>query len=219
MGNKIGQGKVNVIEDVSKILEFKKGEVLVTKMTDPDWLPAMRMASAIVTDEGGRVCHAAIVSRELGIPCIVGTKRATKIFKDGDEITVDCSTGEGRIFSGKISYIVKKYNLEKLPKIPVKICLNIGAPETAFSYSFLPVEGVGLAREEFIIAEKIRVHPLALYYYEELKKKSKKESKISKIVKQIEEITIEHKDKKEHFIKELAEGIAQIGAAFGQTKL
>lgn len=214
VGNKIGQGRVNVIEDVSKILEFKKGEVLVTRMTDPDWLPAMRMASAIVTDEGGRVCHAAIVSRELGIPCIVGTKRATKIFKDGDEITVDCSTGEGKIFSGKISYIIKKYNLEKLPRIPVKICLNIGAPEAAFSYSFLPVKGVGLAREEFIIAEKIRVHPLALYYYKELKKKAKKEAKISRIIKQIEEITIEHKDKKEHFIKELAEGIAQIGAAF-----
>lgn len=214
VGNKIGQGKVNVIEDVSKINEFKKGEILVTRMTDPDWLPAMRMASAIVTDEGGRTCHAAIVSRELGIPCIVGTQKATQIFKDGDEITVDCSTGQGRIFLGKVPFEVKKYDLEKLPKLPVKICLNIGAPETAFQYSNLPVEGVGLAREEFIIAEKIRVHPLALYHYKELKKKAKKDKKVREILKQIDEITIEHKDKREHFIKELAEGIGKIGAAF-----
>lgn len=214
VGNKIGQGKVNVIEDVSKINEFKKGEILVTRMTDPDWLPAMRMASAIVTDEGGRTCHASIVSRELGIPCIVGTQKATQIFKDGDEITVDCSTGQGRIFLGKVPFEVKKYDLEKLPKLPVKICLNIGAPETAFQYSNLPVEGVGLAREEFIIAEKIRVHPLALYHYKELKKKAKKDKKVREILKQIDEITIEHKDKREHFIKELAEGIGKIGAAF-----
>ena len=214
IGNKIGQGKVHVIENVSKISEFKKGEILVTRMTDPDWVPAMRMASAIVTDEGGRTCHAAIIGRELGIPAIVGTQKATKILKTSQEITVDCTTGQGRIFLGKIPFKVKRYDLEKLPKLPVKICLNIGAPETAFKYSFLPVEGVGLAREEFIFAEKIRVHPLALYHYETLKQKAKKDGKIKKIVQQIEKITLEHKDKKEHFYKELAEGVAQIASAF-----
>ena len=215
IGNKLGQGKVHIIEDVSKISEFKKGEVLVTKMTDPDWVSIFPLASAIVTDEGGTTCHAAIVSRELGIPCIVGTGNGTKILKQDQEITVDCTAGkEGRIFLGKIPFKVKRYDLRKTPKFPVKICLNIGAPETAFKYSFLPVDGVGLAREEFIIAEKVRVHPLALYHFEGLKRTAKKDPKVKEIVKKIEEITVEHRDKKEHFIKELAEGIAQIGAAF-----
>jgi len=220
IGNKVGQGRVHIIEDVSKIGEFKKGEVLVTKMTDPDWVPIMRIASAIVTDEGGRVCHAAIVSRELGIPAIVGTQRATKILRTGQEITVDCSAGIGRIFLGKVATKVKKYDLEKIPKFPVKICLNIGAPDAAFKYSFLPVEGVGLAREEFIFAEKIRVHPLALYHFKKLKaqisklKNSNEKLKLKKIVEEIEKITVEHKDKKEFFVKELAEGIAQIASAF-----
>ena len=215
IGNKVGQGRVHVIEDVSKISEFKKGEVLVTKMTDPDWVPIMRIASAIVTDEGGRTSHAAIVSRELGIPAIVGTGTGTKVLKTGQEVTVDCTLGSvGRIFLGKIPYRVKKYNLEKIPKLKTKIMVNIGAPEIAFKSSFLPVEGVGLARIEFILAEKIRIHPLALYYYRELKQRTKKDIKIKEIVKKIDEITIEHKDKREHFYKELAEGIAQIGAAF-----
>jgi len=214
VGNKVGQGRVRIIEDVSKISQFKKGEVLVTKMTDPDWVPAMRIASAIVTDEGGRTCHAAIIGRELGIPAIVGTKEATKTLKNGQEITVDCTTGKGKVYLGKISFSVKKYDFQNISNLPVKILLNIGAPETAFKYSFLPVEGVGLAREEFIIAEKIRVHPLALYHYEKLKKYSLKDKKIKDLIKKIEEITVEHKDKKEFFVKELAEGIAQIAAAF-----
>jgi pyruvate, water dikinase len=221
IGNKIGQGKVHIIEDVSKISEFKKGEVLVTKMTDPDWVPIMRIASAIVTDEGGKTAHAAIVSRELGIPCIVGAGRATKILKNGQDITVDCTLGsEGRIFLGKIPFKVKRYDLKEIPKLPVKICLNIGAPDIAFKYSFLPVEGVGLARQEFIFAEKIRVHPLALYHFEKLKfqiskvKSSAQKLKLKKIVSEIEKITAGYKDKKQFFVDELAEGIAQIGAAF-----
>jgi pyruvate,water dikinase len=227
IGNKVGQGRVHVIEDVSKISEFKKGEVLVTKMTDPDWVSIFPLASAIVTDEGGKTSHAAIVSRELGIPCIVGTLKATKVLKTGQEITVDCTSGtEGRIFLGKIPFKVKRYDLEKIftphraegsgaePKLKTKIMINIGAPEIAFKASFLPNDGVGLARIEFILAEKIRVHPLALYYFEKLKRRSKKDKKIKEIVKKIEEITIEHKDKKEHFYKELAEGVAQIAAAF-----
>jgi pyruvate,water dikinase len=215
VGNKIGQGRIRKIPDVSKISQFKKGEVLVTKMTDPDWLPAMRIASAIVTDEGGRTSHAAIVSRELGLPAIVGAKVATKILKEGKEITVDCSQGtEGKIFLGKVPYQAKRYDLEKIPKIKTKIMVNIGAPEIAFKTSFLPVDGVGLARQEFIIAEKIRIHPLALYHYKKLKAQSVKLKAAGKTLKLIEELTVEHRDKREYFVKELAEGIAQIAAAF-----
>jgi len=215
IGNKIGQGRVHVIEDVSKIGEFKKGEVLVTKMTDPDWVPIMRIASAIVTDEGGRTCHAAIIGRELGIPAIVGTGSATKVLKTGQEVTVDCTSGSvGRIFLGKIPFKVKKYDLEKIPKLPTKIMINIGAPEIAFKTSFLPNDGVGLARIEFILAEKIRIHPLALCHFEKLKTQSSKLKTTAQILKLIENLTIGYKDKKQYFIDKLAEGIAQIAAAF-----
>jgi len=207
VGDKIGVGKARVIPDVSKISEFKEGEVLVTTMTDPDWVPVMRIASAIVTDEGGKTCHAAIVAREFGIPTIVGTRNATKMIKNGQEITVDCTQGlDGRIFEGKVPYSTKEYDLGKMPKLKTKIMMNIGAPDIAFKTSFLPNDGVGLAREEFIIAEKIRVHPLALYHFNKIKDK--------KLKKQIQEITVEHKDKREYFIKELAEGVSQIAAAF-----
>jgi len=213
VGSKIGQGQVRVISDISEIATFKEGEVLVTHMTDPDWVPAIRMASAVITDEGSKICHAAIVSRELGIPCIVGAKGATKILKTGQEVTVDCTQGlDGRVFLGRIPFKVKRYNLKNIRKTKTKIMVNIGVPELAFKTSFLPNDGVGLAREEFIIAEKVRVHPLALYHFKKLKQKS--DPKIKKIVKRIEEITVEHKDKREHFKKELAEGIAQIAAAF-----
>ncbi len=204
VGNKIGQGRVKVIPNVSEIRKFQKGEVLVTRMTDPDWVPIMRMASAIVTDEGGKTCHAAIVSRELGIPCLVGTKKATHILKTGQEVTVDCT--KGRVFLGKVPFKIKKYNLKKIPKLPVRIVLNVGAPEIAFKASFLPADGVGLAREEFIIAEKIRIHPLALYHYNKIKDK--------KVKKEIERLTVGYKDKKQYFIDKLAEGISQIAAAF-----
>ncbi len=221
IGDKIGWGKAKIIKEVSNSDKFKKGDVLVTKMTDPDWVPLMRMASAIVTEEGSKVCHAAIVSREMGIPCIVGTGTATKDLKKEGEITVDCTHGmKGRVFKGKVDFKVEEFNLEEIPDFGAKIMMNIGAPESAFSLSFLPVEGVGLAREEFIIAEKIKVHPLALNSFKELKSKvsssssRKEKNKLEKIVKEIEEITIEHEDKKEYFVKELAEGIAQIAAAF-----
>jgi pyruvate,water dikinase len=215
VGAKIGIGKVKRILDVSNISDFQKGDVLVTKMTDPDWVPVMRIASAIITDEGGKTAHAAIVSRELGVPCIVGTKNATKILKNNQIVTVDCTQGSvGRVFAGNIPFSTKTYNLDKIPDLTTKIMVNIGAPDIAFQTSFLPNDGVGLARIEFILAEKIRVHPLALYHYEKLKKQSFKDSSLKKIISQIDEITIEHKDKKEHFIKEMAEGIAQIAAAF-----
>jgi len=213
IGNKVGQGKARIVHDFSKLSSFKKGEVLVTKMTDPDWLPAMRIASAIITDEGSKTCHSAIVSRELGIPCIVGTEKATKILKNGQDVTIDCTQGlNGRIFSGKINFTVKKYNLKTIPKLKTKVMMNIGAPEIAFQSSLIPNDGVGLARQEFIIADKIRIHPLALYHFNKLK--NKKDKKIKSIILEIQKITKENKGKKKYFVNELAEGIAQIGAAF-----
>ncbi len=206
IGEKIGSGRVKVIKDISKINQFERGDILVTKMTDPDWVPIMRNASAIITDEGGKTCHAAIISRELGIPAVVGTEKATKLLKNGNIVTVDCTQGgKGRIFSGNIPFEVKKTKFSELTKIKTKITMNIGDPQTAFKSSFLPNNGIGLAREEFIIAEKIRVHPMALYDFEKIKDK--------KLKKIIAELTIEHKDKREYFVKELAEGIAQIAAA------
>jgi len=207
IGNKIGQGKVHVISDVSKIGTFQKGEVLITKMTDPDWVPIMRIASAIVTDEGGKTCHAAIIGRELGIPAIVGTHLATQILKTGQEVTVDCTQGlAGRIFLGRITFKVKRIDLKKIPKLKTKIMINIGAPDIAFKTSFLPNDGVGLARIEFILAEKIRIHPLALYHFNKIKDK--------KIKREIEKLTQGYRDKKEYFTDKLAEGISQIAAAF-----
>ncbi len=209
IGSKIGQGSVEVIDNILEIEEFQKGEVLVTEMTDPDWVPIMRLASAIITNEGSKTCHAAIVSRELGVPCIVGTQNATKLLKKGQTVTVDCTSG--KVFDGKAKFKVDRYNLKKIPKLPVDIVLNLGAPEAAFKASFLPVEGVGLAREEFIIAEKIRVHPLALYHYDKIKDK--------KIKAEIDKITFGYKDKKEYFIDELAEGISIIASAFYPKKV
>ncbi|MDD5433447.1 MAG: phosphoenolpyruvate synthase [Candidatus Pacebacteria bacterium] len=243
VGSKIGVGKAKIIQNINKIATFTKGDILVTKMTDPDWVPIMRLASAIVTDEGGRVCHAAIVSRELGIPCIVGTKNGSKVLKTGQMITADCSSGfEGRVYLGELKYEKKEYDLKQSPVLPVypvksaeggaeqfnrvKIMVNIGSPDMAFKACSLPQEGAGLAREEFIIAEKIKVHPMALHYFDNLKSpglakailaKYNKEIpflEIKKIVNKIEQITVEHKDKKEYFVKELAEGIGQIACAF-----
>jgi len=207
VGEKIGKGKVKVIKDIGDMEKFKKGDVLVTKMTDPDWVSIMRLASAIITDEGGKTAHASIVGRELGVPTIVGTEKGTEVLKSGDKVTVDCTQGlNGRIFKGDVPYTVKEHRLDKIKKIKTKVTLNIGTPEMAFRASHLPCHGVGLARLEFILAEKVRVHPLALYHYKTLKNRS--------IKKKIDEITAEHSDKKEHFVKELAEGVAQIAAAF-----
>ena len=204
VGHKVSYGQVRIISNVSEMNKFKKGEVLVTKMTDPDWVPIMRLASAIITDEGGKTAHAAIVSRELGVPCIVGSKKGTKVLKNGQRVTVDCT--QGRVFDGKIAFTIKKYKMKESVKLPSKIVLNLGAPEIAFQSSFLPVDGVGLARQEFIIAERIRVHPLALYHYNKIKDKNVK--------KKIDELTVGYKDKKQYFIDELAEGISVIASAF-----
>ncbi len=206
VGDKIATGKVRIIPGVPQMSKFKKGEVLVTQMTDPDWVPIMRKSSAIITDEGGKTCHASIVARELGIPAIVGTGKATQDLKTGDVVTVDCTQGRsGRIFKGRVPFKVKEHNLKKVPDLKTKIMMNVGAPEAAFRFASLPVEGVGLAREEFIIAEKIKVHPLALYHFDNLKDK--------RVKKRIRDETIEHKDKRKFFVKELAEGVAQIASS------
>jgi pyruvate,water dikinase len=171
------------------------------------------MSSAVITDEGGKTCHSAIISRELGIPCIVGTKYATQKLKTGDMVTVDCSSGQtGRILEGDVPFSVKEYNLGEMPEINTKITLNIGAPDTAFKASFLPSDGVGLAREEFIIAEKVRIHPMALIDYDNVEL-TKEEREIA------DDLTREYADKKEYFVNELAEGIAQIAAAFYPKKV
>jgi pyruvate,water dikinase len=162
VGRKIGVGRANVLRDAKQIHKFKVGEVLVTDMTDPDWEPIMKMASAIVTNKGGVTSHAAIVSRELGVPCIIGTVTATQKLATGQEVTVDCSTGEGRIFKGFLKFEVIEKDVSKLPRTRTKIMINIGEPSKAFGLAKLPVDGVGLAREEFIISSYVGEHPLHL---------------------------------------------------------
>ena len=207
VGGKIGQGKANVIKDVAQIADFKKGEVLVTEMTDPDWEPIMKIASAIVTNSGGRTSHAAIVSRELGIPCIVGTREATQKIKNTKPVTVSCAEGEeGNVYEGILKFEIKKTNLKNIKRSKTKIMMNVGNPEQAFDLSFIPNDGVGLAREEFIITEYIKIHPMALIQYERVKDKEEK--------KKINELTYGYKDKEEFFIDKLAEGIGRICAAF-----
>jgi pyruvate,water dikinase len=214
VGSKIGQGVAHIIKDSAHIGEFKKGEVLVTTMTDPDWEPIMKIASAIVTNKGGRTCHAAIISRELGIPCIIGTEKATEAIKDGQSITVSCAQGEaGYVYEGLLSYEIDKVDLEKIPTTKTQIMMNVGMPERSFMECQIPNEGVGLAREEFIINSHIGIHPLALIHYEELKKKDDPE--IKKVVEKIDEMTAGHPgDKKEFFVNKLARGIGRIGAGF-----
>ncbi len=215
VGSKIGQGKARVILDISGIHSFQPGEVLVTTMTDPDWEPIMKKASAIVTDKGGRTCHAAIVSRELGIPCIVGTEVATKVIKDGSEITVDCTQGEeGRVLEGLIPFEVERIDLENLPETKTKVMMNVGIPEQAFSQGQIPNDGVGLARLEFIINSHIGIHPLALLYFDELTKKASQDRRVKKVVQEIEKRTYGYKNKTEFFVDKLAQGVGTIAAAF-----
>jgi len=207
VGARIGTGKARVIEDAAKIKEFKKGEVLVTDMTDPDWEPIMKIASAIVTNRGGRTCHAAIISRELGIPCVVGCNDATDKIKTGKKITVSCADGEvGSVYEGILKYEIQKTDLKGLKETKTKMMMNLASPEMAFSQSFLPNDGVGLAREEFIINSYIKIHPLALLNFAKLKDKEAKE--------EIKELTKGYKNKADYFVDKLAQGISMLGAAF-----
>ena len=213
VGTKIGQGKANVIEDVADIHDFKKGEVLVTDMTDPDWEPIMKIAGAIVTNRGGRTCHAAIISRELGIPCVIGTGDASHTIKTGQDITVSSAEGEtGYVYEGLLKFEVERLDLGDLPKTKTKIMMNLAIPEKAFSECQIPNDGVGLAREEFIINSHIGLHPLALVNYEELKNSNDPDKQ--EIVRKIDEKTGAYADKKQFFIDKVAEGVGRIAAGF-----
>lgn len=205
VGSKIATGKARVITDPTHIKEFQQGEILVTEMTDPDWEPIMKIASAIVTDKGGRTSHAAIVSRELGIPAVVGSINATKRIETGDEITVDTTGADGIIYKGTLKYKIENHDIKNLPKPKTKVMMNIATPETAFEKSFLPNSGVGLAREEFIIASDIGIHPNALIDYPKIPVELKK---------QIDERTTGYENKTQFYIDKLSYGIAKIGAAF-----
>jgi len=216
VGNKIGYGEVIVIENARDIHEFKPGQVLVTNMTDPDWEPIMKVAGAIITNRGGRTCHAAIISRELGIPCVVGTVKGTRVLKGIKDVTIDCSEGVGRIYEGKLKYRTEKLTLGNLPRPRTRIMMNAGVPENAFVQGQIPNDGVGLAREEFIINSYIGIHPQALIEYEELKKRAteEKDRKIARVVKEIDKRSASYEDKVEFFVDNLARGIGKIAAGF-----
>lgn len=207
IGEKIGSGEVQVIRDVHDIGKFKAGQVLVTDMTDPDWEPIMKIAGAIVTNRGGRTCHAAIISRELGIPCVVGTFNGTEKLATAHDITVDCSQGDnGYVYEGKLHYEVEEHNLENLPETKTKITMNIAQPDQAFEQSFIPNDGVGLMREEFVINSYIKIHPKALINYAAI---------TDAVVKaKIDELTYNYSDKQEFFVEKLAQGVSMIVAAF-----
>jgi pyruvate, water dikinase len=208
VGSKIGQGKAHIIENVKDISKFKKGEVLVTEMTDPDWEPIMKKAAAIVTDRGGKTCHAAIITRELGIPCVVGTSSGTQKVRNKSNITVSCAEGgEGHIYQGLLKFNIKRTNLKKIKKPKTHIMMNLGNPDQAFELSFIPNDGIGLARQEFIINSYIKVHPLALLHFDKIEDHSVKE-KILDIIKPYED------KKPQFFIDKLAEGVGTLAAAF-----
>jgi len=211
VGAKISHGEVKVISHIDEAHNFKKGNILVTDMTDPDWEPIMKIASAIITNRGGRTCHAAIISREMGVPAVVGCGDATLKLKKNQKVTVSCAEGEkGYVYDGLLKYKVSEVDVGNIPETKTKIMLNIGNPHLAFAQSFLPTDGVGLAREEFIINSGIQIHPNALLNYNTLKKNPEAAKDIAKIDK----LTKGYDDKVEYYVDKLAEGIATIAAAF-----
>jgi pyruvate,water dikinase len=214
VGTKIGQGEVCVIEDSDEIHKFKSGQVLVADMTDPDWEPIMKIASGIVTNKGGRTCHAAIVSRELGVPCVISTGKGTEVLKGTKEVTINCSGGEGRIYEGKLKYRIDEVEVTKVPRPETRIMMNFGIPGGAFIQSQIPNDGVGLAREEFIINSYIGIHPMALIEYDKLKKAASEDERLAKVIREIDEKSAAYKDKRGFFIDNLAMGIAKIAAGF-----
>lgn len=207
VGEKIAHGPVRVVKSAHNLNQVQKGDVLVTDKTDPDWEPTMRKAAAIVTNRGGRTCHAAIVSRELGLPAIVGTENATEVLKDGQAVTVSCAEGEtGFVYQGLLKFDVQQIKLHDLSRPQTQVMMNVGNPEEAFRLSSLPNDGVGLAREEFIISNYIKIHPLALLDYDRIEDQALRE--------QIAQLTIGYNDKPQFFVDKLAQGVAMIGAAF-----
>jgi len=207
IGEAISQGKVHLILDAHRIEQFQAGEVLVTERTDPDWEPIMKRASAIVTNSGGRTCHAAIIARELGVPAIVGCGNATDILKNGQEVTISCAEGEeGKVYADLLPFEVQEVPLENLPRTRTQILMNVGNPQEALSLSAIPNDGVGLARTEFIIANQIQIHPMALIHFDLLKDEFVKAK--------IADITALYDDKPQYFVDKLAQGIGRIAAAF-----
>ena len=207
VGEKIGLGPARVIRSSADLEQLRPGEVLVTEMTDPDWEPVMKRAAAVVTDRGGRTCHAAIVSRELGIPAIVGTGTGTAAIHTGDEVTVSCAEGEeGFVYRGRLPVRIERTNLADLPRPRTRMMMNVANPAEAFSLSFLPNDGVGLARLEFIISTHVRTHPMALLRPERIADPKQR--------REIERLTAGYTDKGQYFVDRLAEGVAMIAAAF-----
>ncbi|MCF6401367.1 phosphoenolpyruvate synthase [Chitinophaga filiformis] len=216
VGDKIASGKVNILFSLDKRVtegtEFKAGDVLVTDMTDPDWEPIMKMAAAIVTNKGGRTCHAAIVAREMGIPAIVGCGNATELLSTGQDITISCAEGdEGIIYNGLVPYKENSLDLRKLPEIKTALMLNVASPAMAFQFSHLPNKGVGLAREEFIINNYIKVHPLALLHHRSLNDPG--------LTADIMHMIRGYENEEAYFVQKLAYGIAKIAAAFHPGKV
>ncbi len=206
VGDKIAAGQVHVIPNVSHIRDFRPGEILVTDITDPDWEPIMKTAAAIVTNRGGRTSHAAIVSRELGIPAVVGCGNATRQLQDGQLATASCSEGEiGRVYAGQLPFEVQKVDVSQMPRPRTQIMMNLASPELAFKQAAIPNDGVGLARMEFIFANWVQVHPLALTRYATLP---------DPIRQRVEEVTAGYADKTEFFVDKLAQGIGTLAAAF-----
>ncbi len=211
VGNRIGQGVAKVINDLSQMDQIEQDDVLVTDMTDPDWEPIMKKASAIVTNRGGRTCHAAIIARELGIPALVGTGKATDIIQHGASVTVSCADGDtGHVFPGILEFEHQKHEMSSMPDIPVKVMMNVGNPERAFSFSRLPHKGVGLARLEFIINKMIGIHPKALLKFNEMDVELQ-HSIMNRITGYASPV--------EYFIERLSEGIATLGAAFAPERV
>jgi len=207
VGSRIGAGPAHIIANVNDIKDFKKGEILITDMTDPDWEPIMKIASAIITNKGGRTCHAAIISRELGVPCIVGTGDGTEKLKGVSEVTASCAEGEvGNVYEGILKYDVKRINLESIERPKTDIMMNVGNPDIAFDVASIPNDGVGLARLEFIISNFIQIHPMALIQPDKVEDPKAKE--------QIENLTLGYENKADFFVDKLAQGVAKIGAAF-----
>ncbi len=206
IGQKIGAGKAKIIDQIEDMDELREGDVLVTQMTDPDWEPVMKRASAIVTDRGGRTCHAAIIARELGVPAVVGCGNATEIIKDDNPITVSCSQGEiGNIYEGELKYDISRFELDSMPPAPLKIMMNVGNPSKALSFAQLPNAGVGLARLEFIINNKIGIHPRALLEFDSISEDLKQ---------QISARIAAYKDPVEFYINKIIEGVSTLAAAF-----
>ncbi|WP_426765016.1 phosphoenolpyruvate synthase [Pseudarthrobacter sp. 1G09] len=213
IGQRIGAGQVRVLSSIDQMASFQAGDVLVANMTDPDWEPIMKKAAAIVTDRGGRTCHAAIIARELGIPAVVGTGKASQILKDGTPVTVSCAEGEaGFVYEGLLDYSLQETSLDTMPEAPVKIMMNVGTPEQAFSFSKLPNHGVGLARLEFIINRQIGIHPNALLA---VAGEIERPASLSDFtVRQIREKTAAYDGPRDYYVRRLAEGISTIAAAF-----